>query len=843
MAIGGTNLGVATGSIRISTDQLQGVAVTARQVGQDTERSLGRIATGAAGAQRSFAGMGSAATAMAGALGVSLGIAGAVQFGRFALSADAAATAYKRQSVAALNLAGSQEKLNSLLAAYDKATGGAIDRATALADVTRLQAVGFADSADELTRFATAARGISVAMGSQQDYVISQLQLAIANQSTMRLDQLGLGVSEVKNRIDALKASNRSMTNEMAYQQAILDLAIEKYGALATSAEGSATGAERARKSFSDLRLAFGEATGGAVSFMASGLAQWLEDAARDAGYLADAMQLIGRTTIEGNTSTGAAAVVPGGLTMPTNAAGAQSILSSLEAQRSRVLDDIENNARPLADLQADLVELDAKIQAATVSLDALGRTARGGPSYRFPTGGDDTQTRMPANAPRFNTEELAVIQEYADGRKQIEMQAGAEIADATRQYARQRADTIRGYEQTIAREAEDFGRQRARAEVQFQASIADARAASAERELARAAAFGEQIARARGDSAERVAEWENQRNEQIAKLREDSAKRLTDIEEDYQKSRRQAAVSHEESLLSAAGRLDARAIAAEQRRYALEVKAAEEANAEKVADEQEKLTAGIADANSAFAKRTADEARELQKRIDQATAAYEKERAAAADADAKRLEDMADDFAERQKQENEDRAVRLGRMAEDNDAQLAEMASAQADRIASIRRAAADEQRDLDDALVKRMDSLGRHTDAWQREQERLQDESIALFDKYWEAINKRYDVPAGGGDWASIKDPYAQLNQLPAKADQSNLYLSDILRELQIANGGARSASVLGLPGGTNLMTSRRGVSIGALQVTVNGGAFGTPDQIGLAVKKHMEQLLRLM
>lgn len=193
------------------------------------------------------------------ALGGAIGGYGLMQAGRAILEMDTQATAYRRVSMAALELAGSQEKLNSLMMAYTRASGGAVDQATALQQVTQLQAIGFADSAEELERFVTAARGASIATGQSMDYIVSQLQLAIANQSTMRLDQLGLGVTEVKNRIDELQAANSDLSGEMAYQEAILGALQEKYGDLARSAEAAATGQELLSKAIKDARLAAAE--------------------------------------------------------------------------------------------------------------------------------------------------------------------------------------------------------------------------------------------------------------------------------------------------------------------------------------------------------------------------------------------------------------------------------------------------------------------------------------------------------------------------------------------------------------------------------------------------------
>lgn len=201
---GGTNLGAAQGRIVIDTSGVR--------------RAQNEVQSAAKGM-----------TAALNAIGVGLG---ARQFVHFALDADRVATAYRRQSVAAESLAGSQGKLNDLLATYERVTGGAVDRATALADVTRLIAVGFADSTQELERFVTIARGASLAMGTSQEFILGQLQLALANQSTMRLDQIGVGVEEFQQRMEELRNTNRGMSSELLFQTTLLDVMESKFGVL-----------------------------------------------------------------------------------------------------------------------------------------------------------------------------------------------------------------------------------------------------------------------------------------------------------------------------------------------------------------------------------------------------------------------------------------------------------------------------------------------------------------------------------------------------------------------------------------------------------------------------------
>lgn len=451
--------------------------------GQNLGQAVGRIRIDTGDVQRAQAEVQSASRAMSTALtavGISLGAAGAVQLGRFAVEADRVATAYARQSVAALNLAGSQEQLNALLEAYDRATGNAIDKATALSDVTRLQAVGFADNAEELERFVRAARGISVATGQNQDYVISQLQLAIANQSTLRLDQLGLGVSEVAQRIDELRASNSSLTKEMAYQQAILELAENKFGALVDSIEAQATGVEKLRKAWKDFQLEFGQAAGGGLGIIFEGWANDIERARQELQWFSNLLNEVARAGQQLRFDIGISDVSP-----------------------------------------------DARQQA------QIGRFERD----RFLN-----LNRQSQLAGGFSDDQTAAIREWSEGVQDIERQAARDRLDATRQFEEQRASTLREYGKTIAREAEDFARNRARAEVDFAKSIEDVRRNSARNEVRQAEDLARNINQAWADSEERIAEVRTDSAKRLAEIDEDYTRNRERAARDHSDSLLEAA-------------------------------------------------------------------------------------------------------------------------------------------------------------------------------------------------------------------------------------------------------------------------------------------------------------
>lgn len=285
-------------------------------------------------------------------------------------------------------------------------------------------------------------------------------------------------------------------------------------------------------------------------------------------------------------------------------------------------------------------------------------------------------------------------ILEWADRVQQIEEHAARQRLDATRQYERQRTDVIASYGLQLAREAEDFSRDRARQEAQLQRDIANVRA----------------------DAARREAQWWADLQDRIGGLREDSARRLEDLEEDHQARMERLRRDHRTRLLEAAARLDALAIANEQRQFADQLSGMEE-------DLQE---------------RTAQERENLQQRISQEQEGHAKRVAQARQADAQRIADMVASLRQRQAIEDEDRAIRLARMEEDHQRQLAQMEQAQAERLQQIDEQAIEERKRLDWAFVQQLAAEGKHTQSYLQLQATRQTESLKLFDKFWQGVEE---------------------------------------------------------------------------------------------------------
>lgn len=751
---------------------------------------------------------------LAGGFGIGLGVAGAVQAGRAVVEATQTATAYERQHLAAVKLAGSQDKLNSLLAAYAQATGNAVDDATALSDVTNLQAIGYGKSAQQLERFVRTARGVAIARGRPQDEMIQEVSLTIANQSSRRFDQIGLGIAEVNDRITELRANNRGLTREAAFEEAVLSKLIEKYGALTTSAEGQATGTEKLTKAWANARLEIGKMASPVVGGIGGGLAKaidaeiarwhnWqtvIEQVGRAIGMIAPPSSIGSRTTI-------------GRVTPQASGSGSftEDQTAAMRAHFSAVK-DIERSANEQRQSETEQYE--------------------------------SQRTRTIANYEQSIAREA---QDFALSRQRQAEQLARQIADIQEDAARREAKAAQDLADSIAKMQQDSARQTARWERDLSKSIADARNDSAERVADSERDHNERITDAREDSNERLAEQQTELDERLADERANSLTRLADMERDYQKNRERAERAHKDTILDAAARLDARAIWQEQRNFEREQtdaasehneaiskerarladfeREAQEAHAKAIAKEQERLAEFEQEESVSFAKRLKEERENLADRIAQERAAHaqriadarealelqiadqiaghEKQLEEARLADAQRIADMQAADALRQQQENEDRNTRLGRMATDHNNQLAEMDRTHSERLAQISRHAAAERAKQDEEFMAQLADLGIRIDGWSAEQDRLTDEAIESFKKWLKAVEKGLKSPTDiqeekSAQWQKLQKERAavmtQLNNTPRSntAEYARLIkeLNRIDTELAALGGGASTS-----------------------------------------------------
>lgn len=490
---------------------------------------------------------------LAGGMGIGLGGYAVARAGGALIEAQQTAVAYERQRLAAANLAGSQEKLNQLLETYTKASGGAIDKTTTLANVTRLLSTGYAETVPEVERFVRATRGASIALGKPQEYVIQETQLAISNVSIKRLDQIGLGIEEVQNRIKELRKENSGWNREMAFQEAVLGLMEEKYRALTDSVEGQATEVEKLAKNWRDLGLAIGEASRGPMSAGAELLNKILESITKQ---IKANQELATQAERQGKVQTGIQFAWGKGF-------------------------------------QPTYMQLPQKVFSLQDRIDR-------GMTYTSPTigggyiGGPEGYQVGPAKA-RFRDDQLAVMQDYYDQFAKLERDYARTRLNEVRQYEEQRASLVRNYAKQVAREEQDFQRQRARGLRDYERSIVD---------LMR-------------DASDREAEMRDDLDDRLEDLREANADRVAEIEEDYREDREKAEKEHRDRLLKAAGQLDAIAVLEERKRWKRENEEREKKHKEALEDQRKSLQKQVDEAKEAFEERLEDARKADAKRLE----------------------------------------------------------------------------------------------------------------------------------------------------------------------------------------------------------------------------------
>lgn len=830
---GSAALGVASARISIDTSDLARMNAVTAQAGQAAARNLGVIDGAAKRASQGVSGLTSSLGGMLGAFGIATaGAALVAQLARLALQSDATATAYRRQNVAALDLAGSQGQLTALLNEYAKATGNQIDKAQALADVTRLQAIGFADSAAELNEFVTAARGAALALGSSQEYIIGQVQLAIANQSTMRLDQIGLGVVETETRIKALKAANGNLTNSMAYQNAVLGLLTEKYGKLATSLEAQATGAEKAAKAWKDLKLEFGESLGPAVGGVMEYISKLLDEARQSISGIATDLRYINSLMPDWAAMPQATAPLT-----PTRYRGLEEGVLAGRVdrgqQRSAFLSNNIANLRADGGSPAEIAKQEAELKAVNRELamfraQLMRISLVAGDFSRAGTSGLDlgalpqAPRRGAASGPSYTDNQTKAIQQWSLDVQAIEREAGTARVAATRQYEQQRAETIADYGRQVVREEADFARNRTRAIADYAKAVADAQADAAESEADAARDYARAVANIHEDAGKRDAKWQRDYNERIAELRSDGNARLVELEADYAKNRERAELDHRDRLLSAAARLDAVGVFEEQRNYARQQKDAEDNYSEQRTKIQKALDEQVADALESHQERLQDSREADAERLADLQQSFEEQRAETRADAAQRLKEMQEDFDERLAQEDADRAVANARRAEDHAAQLAQMATAQAERMAQIDEQVAKEKKALEEQFLAELEAEGLHNEQWLKLQNERQKASLEAFEKFWKEIEKKFAIqgPPTKEDAGSAWPESFADGGLVRRSGMALVHAGEV-----VLNSGQQRAMAGGMA---------RNISIG--DINVYGSPGMSTDGLAAAVRREL-------
>lgn len=524
------------------------------------------------------------------------------------------ATAYERQMVAARNLAGSQSQLNKLLEVYNKASGGAVSKTDQLQAVTRLLATGFAKSAAEVEKFTRGSRGASIALGRPQDEVTQDIQLAVSNTSVKRLDQIGLGIKEVNDRIEQLRKTNKDWRREEAFGEAVLGLLDEKYGKLSSTLEGQATGVEKLAKSWEDLNLAIGKSSKGSVGAFFGAIGSGLDQISK---------------TIEKQEAQGrrAALVNHEGI---IQASGNQSADQyAFKNPRGAATQGFFTN-EAMFGIKGPRGLTDDNIDAIISSAEGeRGRTAA------------RARRRLGIEAPRFKENQYPVVKQGQQDILALEKDFNNRREDEVRSYNQSIASMEKSYQKTMLREQEDFTRQRARGLRDYEKQIVD-------------------IMR---DAQDRDTEIRDDLSKRLAEINEDGNKRIAKSEESFREQEEKADKQHRLSMLKAAGQLDAIALLEARQQYK-----------EDKAERRKQHKEDIEDAKEALAEQIKDAEEAAQERIDDAKKADEKRLADMASNRKQQLQDEDEDRAislARAKEDHDDELAEAARVHDEKMKQI----------------------------------------------------------------------------------------------------------------------------------------------------------------------------
>jgi hypothetical protein len=228
----------------------------------------------------------------------------------------------ERNKIAFQSLAGSADEYAAKIKAITDATRGMVTEGEAAGTAYRLQRFGLADTADEMERFmrtVSIVSAINPQLGGTAE-AINQIQLTLSNMSFMRLDQLGVSAGQVRARMAELKAEAKGLSDEQAFQTAVMEQLDQQASAVGDSIlemnDASERFAARWRGFKEDwgLKIATGfeaiaqSAEGAAAAIKKVGWADFIQEAANQTGLDAigtviQTVQDIQKTTLRDTSS------------------------------------------------------------------------------------------------------------------------------------------------------------------------------------------------------------------------------------------------------------------------------------------------------------------------------------------------------------------------------------------------------------------------------------------------------------------------------------------------------------------------------------------------------------
>jgi hypothetical protein len=161
--------------------------------------------------------------------------------------------------------------------AIQQVSNGAVSSLSAIAIGNQAAALGLAKTSQGFADLAKSAKLITMVSPVINDSAeaLSQLALFSSNvASYARADQLGLGASEVRDRIEELRKTYSDLDDSQLKLMASMQLLEQKFGGLLSTTEAQATGLEKLRTAYQELQVAIaGAGTAGFVQNAAGDIA------------------------------------------------------------------------------------------------------------------------------------------------------------------------------------------------------------------------------------------------------------------------------------------------------------------------------------------------------------------------------------------------------------------------------------------------------------------------------------------------------------------------------------------------------------------------------------------
>jgi hypothetical protein len=309
---------------------------------------------------------------------------------------------------------------------------------------------------------------------------------------------------------------------------------------------------------------------------------------------------------------------------------------------------------------------------------------------------------------PLFNQEQIDAFAKFQDDLQQIEADKQEQREEQLKQHEQDKLEAEQDYQRSLSLMLEDE----------------KLRQQQAAKDLA------ERIAGIRQDLAENEAEGASEYHERLADLaeqyQESQAKRLQAHQRDMERMQAQ----HRDNLLSAASRLDARAVYEEQRSYDRARKDKQEAFDEEAKEQQKQYEKTLTQEREAYEARLQENRENAEKQIRELQEQHAKEEA-----------ERAADFQRR-----------LTRMSEEHAQQMARMDQQNADRLAQIDAQAAKEAAARETAFANEFNELSTH----EANKLNIQREYQALTEKelreWWERQRGIFNNNAGGASGPTL-------------------------------------------------------------------------------------------